>query len=147
MKKAKIITIILAAVAGTAIAFAAVNNGIGMKQEAWAFDSRSFDTKLTGSTGSGDALVELTPKIDSNKLVVKFNINTHSVRLSRFDLTNITTLEYEGKIRKPIKASRIGGHHSSGTIVFDTGEDISSFTIRIKGIPSVNERIYEWNAG
>lgn len=143
MKKAIIIIIILAAVAGTAIAL----NGIGMKQEAWAFDSHSFGTKLTGSTGSGDALVALTPKIDSNRLVVKFHINTHSVRLSQFDLKNITTLEYKSKIRKPIKASRIGGHHSSGTIVFDAEEEISSFTIRIKGIPSVNERIYEWNAG
>lgn len=70
-----------------------------------------------------------------------------SVRLSQFDLKDITTLEYEGKIRKPIKSGRIGGHHSSGAIVFDAEEDISSFTIRIKGIPRVNERIYEWNAG
>lgn len=146
MRKAKIITIMLAAVAGAAIAFIS-NNGIELKQEAWAFDQPSFETKLTGSTGSGDALIELTPKIDSNKLVVKFNINTHSVRLSRFDLEDITTLEYDNKIVKPKSASRIGGHHSSGTIVFEARADLNSFIIRIKGIPGVNERIYTWNAG
>jgi len=147
LKKAKIITILLAAFAMTAIAFTAANNGIITKQAAWALDSHSFDTKLTGSTGPGDALVELTPKIDNYRLVVKFSINTHSVRLNQFELKDITTLEYENKVLKPIKASSIGGHHSSGTIVFDTGKDISSFTIRIKGIPVVNERIYQWNEG
>ncbi len=143
MRKVKIITIILAAVAGTAIAFIS-NNGIELKHEAWAFDQTSFETKLTGSTGSGDALIKLTPRLDRNKLVVKFNINTHSVRLSGFDLEDITTLEYDNKIVKPTSASRIGGHHSSGTIVFEAKADLNSFIIRIKGIPRIEERFYKW---
>ncbi len=105
----------------------------------------SFYTKTTGSLGSGDALIELTPSVvDKNRLVVKFRLNTHSVRLSQYDLTQITTLEYEGKEIKPVKASRLGGHHSSGTIIFNPGENISSFTIRIKGIPRIEERFYKW---
>ncbi len=107
-----------------------------------------FETKTTGSTGAGDALVELAPQAsDKNTLVVKFRINTHSVDLSGFDLTQITTLEYEDKVVVPAKASRIGGHHSSGTIVFDNREAVSSFKIRIKGIPRINERVYEWDVG
>lgn len=146
MKKFKIVTVILAAVAGIAIAITVTQNGIGFKEEALASDTSSFEAKVTGSTEPGDALVELTPENEGNRLVVKFSINTHSVRLSSFDLKDITTLEYEGKTMKPVTASRIGGHHSSGTIVFDTGKDISSFTIRIKGIPNVDERVYQWNA-
>lgn len=147
MKKLKVITVMLAAVAGTAIALAITNNGTGLKGEAMASGVPSFGTQVTGSMASGDAVVELTPEFDSNRLVVKFSVNTHSVSLGSFNLKDITILEYEGKTIKPLKASRIGGHHSSGTIVFDTGKDIRSFTIRIKGIPDVNERIYEWNKG
>jgi DNA polymerase III epsilon subunit-like protein len=109
----------------------------------------SFDTKTTGSMESGDALVELTPVIvNGRRIEVKFKINTHSVKLSQFDLEQITTLKYSGKVLKPVKASSIGGHHSTGTIVFDTEkENISNFTIRIKGIPSVEDRVYEWKVG
>lgn len=106
----------------------------------------TFGPKSTGSLGPGDALVELTPvSVDRGKVVLKFTINTHSVRLSGYDLRQITTLEYKGKELKPVKASRIGGHHSSGTIEFQTGEEIGTFTIKIKGIPRVEERVFEWN--
>jgi hypothetical protein len=91
-------------------------------------------------------VVELTPAtVDKERLILKFNINTHSVGLSGYDLKQITTLEYKGKELKPVKASRVGGHHSSGTIEFETGEEIGSFIIRIKGIPRVEERVFEWN--
>ena len=78
---------------------------------------------------------------------MKFNINSHSVSLNKFDLMEITTLEYDNKILHPVKASKIGGHHSSGTIAFDVEEYIGRFTIRIKGIPKVEDRLYEWNKG
>lgn len=106
----------------------------------------SFDTITTGSTGSGDALIELTPAvIEKDRLVVEFRINTHSVKLSQYDLREITTLEYDGKVLRPVKAGRIGGHHSSGSIVFDTDGTLNSFTIRIKGIPRNGDRVYVWN--
>jgi hypothetical protein len=150
----KIVTFVMALFFGVALVFAIskiVGDGLDVTVQASASEyqkptrTQSLESKATGSMGSGDALVELTPVIDKNKLVVKFSINTHSVRLSGYDLTKITTLEYEGKIVKPLKASRIGGHHSSGKIVFDIGEDVRSFKIRIDGIPNVQERIYEWD--
>jgi hypothetical protein len=128
------------------------DNSVDLASEALATENTvqtrtlSFEAKTTGSLGSGDAVVELTPAtVDKERLILKFNINTHSVGLSGYDLKQITTLEYKGKELKPVKASRVGGHHSSGTIEFETGEEIGSFIIRIKGIPRVEERVFEWN--
>ncbi len=138
----------LSVLIGMAITFAAAVNvisGAGVTAEAMA-EKRSFSTQSTGSMSSGDTMIELTPHIaDKNRLVVKFRVNTHAVRLSRYDLKDITTLEYEGKVLKPVKTSSIGGHHSSGKFIFIIGEQIESFTIRIKGIPKVQERVYVWN--
>lgn len=157
MKLEKIFTAFLAFFIGLAMVYLFLKDtdkGTGIATEVLAnenqkqADTRYFDIKTTGSMGPGDALIELTPAVlDKKRLVVKFRINTHSVSLGSFDLTQLATLEYGGKELKPIKASRIGGHHSSGTIVFGTEGDIGSFTIRIKGIPKIEERIYEWGMG
>ncbi len=108
--------------------------------------TRVFDPKITGSTDSGDAMIELIPQVtDNNKLVVNFSVETHSVNLDLFNLKDITTLEYGGKVLKPVSAGRLGGHHSS-EIIFDVGEDIRNFKIRIKGVPEVQDRVYVWSA-
>jgi hypothetical protein len=105
----------------------------------------SFESFSSGSTGAGDVSVELTPEeIERGKLKVDIAVNTHSVDLSQFDLKEITTLEYNGKLIKPETAPSLKGHHSFGTLVFGVGEKISSFTIKIRGIPKVEERIFEW---
>jgi hypothetical protein len=110
--------------------------------------SLSFIAKSTGSLESGDTVIELKPEVISDgKLELKFSINTHSVNLGKIDLNELTTLEYNNKTLHPVKASRIGSHHSSGTIIFDTDEDIESFTVKINGIPNIKERIYKWNVG
>ena len=130
------------------------DEGIGLSSEVQAKEmtqlvpTQNFDTKSTGGMGSGDAVVELTPQIkDGTKLLVHFSANTHSVRLGNFDLTKITTLEFDGKILRPVKAGRLGGHHSSSVIVFDIGKEIKSFKIKLHGIPNIQERVYEWNEG
>lgn len=105
----------------------------------------SFKTISSGSTDSGDVSIELTPQnIENRKLNVEIAANTHSVDLSQFDLKKITTLEHNGKIIKPISAPVLNGHHSSGMVVFDVEEEINSFTIKIKGIPKIEERIFKW---
>lgn len=110
--------------------------------------TRSFEPKATGSMGSGDAVVELTPRLTGNNwLEVSFSINTHSVSLSNIDFMEIATLEHGGRVLRPVKAGRVGGHHSSGKIVFNIGEKISNFRVIIKGIPNIQERVYEWNDG
>src|SRR3989339_376507 len=56
----------------------------------------AFKTVSTGSTDSGDVLVDLTPKgMENGKFTTDISMNTHSVDLSQFDLMEITALEYE----------------------------------------------------
>ncbi len=118
------------------------------KTENTSMNNPGFKLFRSGSMGSGDVLIELTPKeVKDGKLVIKFAINTHSVNLSRFNLKEIATLKYEEKTLKPITADRLSGHHSSGVFVFDVGKKINSFRIKIKGIPKNIERVFTWNSG
>jgi len=105
----------------------------------------AFKTISTGSTDNGDVLLDLTPRdMENGKFAVDISLNTHSVDLSQFDLMQITTLEYNGKTIKPLSAPELSGHHSSGTLSFDTDTEIKNFRIIIKGIPAVEERVFEW---
>ena len=161
MKAGKIILFLLAAGAGVAIVFAvakiiggdssvtyrALSNETGTVQEK-NYDFPIFEAKTTGSMSSGDAVLELAPvMVSKNSLIVKFSFNTHSVSMNSMDLKEMTTLQYNGKVLRPVKASNVGGHHATGSIVFDMGEDVGSFIIKIKGIPNIEERIYEWKPG
>lgn len=102
-------------------------------------------TISSGSTGPGEVSIDLTPvSVNNSHLEVKLAANTHSVDLSQFDLKEITTLKYGGESLKPTSAPALSGHHSGGTLVFDIKGDLSDFTIKIKGIPKVEERTFEW---
>lgn len=103
-----------------------------------------FKSITTGNTDTGSVEIQLTPLgVKDGKFQVSIDVNTHSVDLSPFDLKEITVLEYEGNSVKPVSGPSLSGHHSSGIIEFDAGS-ISKFTIKIKGIPSVEERVFEW---
>ncbi len=109
-------------------------------------DVKSFGTIATGSTETGDVLIELTPYSAKNgKLEVDISANTHSVDLSQFDLKEATTLEMNGKRLKPISATTLAGHHSSGRLVFDLGKRINSYAIIIEGVPMEQNRRFVWN--
>ena len=100
----------------------------------------------TGDTDSGNVLIELTPRKPANgKLLVDFAANTHSVALGQYDLRKIATLEYNGKTAYPVSAPVLSGHHVSGTLEFNAEGKMASFTIRIKGIPKVEERVFAWD--
>ena len=108
---------------------------------------QELETKSTGSTGMGDVLVELTPHgVTDGKLEIDIAVNTHSVTLSDFDLKEITTLEFGGKVIKPTEAPNLAGHHSSGTLVFDVEGNIDAYTITIVGIPKVEQRTFTWGS-
>ncbi len=158
MKLEKIMAMFMAAFIVLAMAYLFLRdtgNNAGVTLEASAEKNldqaaeQTFGPKTTGSMGSGDAVIELTPgPVYNNLLAVNFSINSHSVSLNRFDLKEITVLEHEEHVFKPVEASRIGGHHSSGVIVFDVGDKIGNkdgFRIRLRGIPNVQERVYEWS--
>lgn len=102
-------------------------------------------TKTTGSTSQGDVQIDLTPiGIVNGKFAVSIAVNTHSVTLSDYDLAKITTLAYNGRKYAPISSPAMEGHHNNGNLVFDLNQAPSNFKIVIVGIPSVQERVFEW---
>ena len=104
-----------------------------------------FKNINTGTTDEGEVSIALKPnKVNEGKLVVSISANTHSVDLTPFDLKELTTLEFDDKKIKPLSAPKLSGHHASGELVFEVGKEITAFTIKIKGIPKVEERVFEW---
>jgi len=104
-----------------------------------------FRTISTGTTGEGDVQIELTPRsVQNGQLRVAIAANTHSVELAQYDLAAVVTLESDGKSFSPATAPTFSGHHNAGDLVFDVGKGVSAFTIRIRGIPQVGERVYSW---
>ncbi len=136
---------IILLVALVAVAGCARNVDVEPDKPAENTGVKAFGIVYSGSVDEGDALIELTPVgTVGGKLRVDIGVNTHSVNLEQFDLTNITTLEYNGKILRPESAPALAGHHVSGTLVFGVGEPVSSFRITMRGIPNVEERVFEW---
>lgn len=105
-------------------------------------DSTSgFETK----TSESGVTINLMPKgFNNGKLYVDISVNTHTVNLDDYDLKSLTVLEFEGKSIKPISAPKLSGHHTSGTLIFDTGKELKAFKIKIKGFPDIEERVFEW---
>ncbi|MBI5389643.1 hypothetical protein HZB01_04675 [Candidatus Woesearchaeota archaeon] len=99
----------------------------------------------TGNTDDGNVQIDLTPlRFNNGRFEVEIAANTHSVDLAPFDLSKITTLEYNGKTIKPVSSSPLSGHHTTGTLLFETDGEISNFVITITGIPQEETRTYIW---
>lgn len=102
-------------------------------------------TITTGNTETGNVQIDLTPAgIINGKLTINVAANTHSVSLDEYDLAEITTLIYNGKSYKPVSAVELSSHHGNGDIIFDINEIPRSFKVIIRGIPSIEERVFEW---
>ncbi len=114
-------------------------------KEVSSSNTPSFKSIDSGSTNNGEVSVELTPiGMKDEKLAVKISVNTHSVDLSQFDLKQLTTLRYNEKTAKPVSAPILSGHHSDGLLAFEVDEWVTEFTIKIKDIPKIEERIFTW---
>jgi hypothetical protein len=110
-----------------------------------AVDVRDLPKIAVGSMGPGDAVIELKPdKYKDGKLVVKYFANTHSVSLGNYNLKESTSMKVGEEAFKPAKADDLYGHHPKGKITFLLDDLPDSFTIVIRGIPAVDERVYEW---
>ena len=110
-----------------------------------AVPASQYSAVETGSTEQGDVSVILTPiDVSDTQAVFDVAINTHSVDLSVFDLKEMASLEYNGNVAKPSDTPQLSGHHNSGRIVFQTTSRPKEFTVKIIGIPNVQERIFSW---
>jgi len=145
-EKFMIYALLFLVIFGFILTFIGVPTNVAAKLKNLPDKSNSgFESIDSGSTGPGDVSIELTPQnIENNQLNVNIAVNTHSVDLSQFDLKQITTLEYNGKTISPISAPTLGGHHSNGELIFEVDEEIDNFIVKIKGIPKVQERVFEW---
>jgi hypothetical protein len=120
------------------------SEGVQSGQSSWK-NTGAMPMISSGGLGSGDATIELKPsKYKDGRLEVKFYANTHSVSLGNYDLMKSTMLEYNGRTYKPVKSDRLRGHHANGKMIFEVDEKPDSFKIVIKGVPSVEERVFEW---
>ncbi len=107
--------------------------------------SSEYQSITTGTTDPGSVSIELTPLgMKDGKFEVQIAANTHSVDLSQFDLKKITTFTYGAKTISPSDAPTLSGHHANGIIVFDLIEKPKTFTMNIKRIPAVEDRVFQW---
>ena len=104
-------------------------------------ESASSETR----TSQGEVTIDLTPvKFENGKMFFQIEFDTHTIDLSKYKLVELTLLQHDGKEARPVSAPELSGHHNSGMLVFDTGQELKNFKIIITGIPDVNERILEW---
>ncbi|MBI4441192.1 hypothetical protein HY639_03420 [Candidatus Woesearchaeota archaeon] len=103
-----------------------------------------FASKSTGSTDNGDVLVELQPMgVENGQFTISIRVNTHSVDLSSIDLMQQVAFESNGQSVKPTSGLQLSGHHASGKLSFPVAVP-AQFTVRIRGIPLQQERVYMW---
>lgn len=119
---------------------------VGMDTNRGFMEISSMPAITTGGLGSGDMTMEITPiRYSNGRLEVKFSSSTHSVSLDKYDLMELSTLEVDGKVYRPVKTDRMSGHHASGRMIFEVPEKPDGFRIVIRDIPRVNERLFDWN--
>ncbi len=108
-------------------------------------DIGSLPRISTGDMDSGNATIEMKPhRFADGRLELEYYANTHTVSLGKYDLMELTTLEVDGNIYRPLSIARMRGHHAGGKIVFELPEMPRQFRVIIRGVPTVEERIYEW---
>jgi hypothetical protein len=96
-------------------------------------------------TSPGEVTIDLIPERYENKvLYVTGYFNTHTVDLARLNLRDTVRLKTSNNEIMPLQVPRLNGHHSSGTFVFNIEEMPDSFSILIKGVPDIEERIMTW---
>lgn len=97
-------------------------------------------------TQGEEVVVDLTPeKFKKGKLSIKIMISTHSVDdLQKYNLKEITALEFGDQKLKPISVPRLGGHHNQGRLVFELAELPEQFSIKISGLNLPEDSTFDW---
>ncbi len=104
----------------------------------------SLQTIITGTTEEGDVAIGITPKIINRKVILFTEINTHSIDLGQFDLSQRVVLQLNGKSIKPSSTFTPQRHHASGEVKFNVEDYPEEFTVIITGIPKLEQRTYQW---
>lgn len=116
-----------------------------LNMNGWHNGTAEIETITTGSADDGVEIAIKPMGFSDGKMSFSVTANTHSIDLSGYDMHEATDLEYEEKTIKPVSFPRFTGHHSSGTVAFETKEDLKDFKIIISSIPNIDNRVFEWN--
>ncbi len=97
-------------------------------------------------SSQGEVSVDLTPaKYEQGQFYFDVSINTHTVNdLNKYDLKEITILEYLGKDYHPISALKLNGHHNNGELVFSMDKEPENFVIKITNLHDLSVREFSW---
>jgi hypothetical protein len=99
----------------------------------------------TGTMTDGGVKMELEPASFENGIFrVKFYANTHKVNLGQYNMMELMHLEYADVGYRPVSMNRMRGHHAGGEIEFRVPEVPDLFRIVVRGLPDLEERIFEW---
>ena len=144
LDKKLLITLSLVALIAAAFILATTQLSPSTPNQQPTTTASSWEAQTTGTTNSGDAEIQLTPRYENNQLVVRYRADTHTLALEEYDLKELTTLYMEGNQLRPQQATPMGGHHPSGEITFNTDEP-KSFSITIQEIGLEDMREYAWS--
>ena len=131
MKKANLITIVLVFIFLSAFLFYILN----------------YNSKITYGTKTSQSAVtiDITPlEFKNGKFYVDIKLNTHTVDLDNYDFHKAVILNYNNLIFNPEESLKLSGHHFSGTFIFNVNEKPKFFTIKVLGIPDIEERLFTW---
>jgi hypothetical protein len=116
-----------------------------MKSTTGTYTFNSMHRASTGTMADGGVKMEMEPySFEAGTLRVKFYANTHSVNLGDYEMMGRTHLEYGDMEYIPVSIDRMRGHHAGGEIEFNLPEAPDHFRIVVRGLPDLEERIFEW---
>ncbi len=105
----------------------------------------SMHRSSTGNMNDGGVKMGMEPySFEDGTFRVKFFANTHTINLGTYDMMERTHLEYGDREYIPVSVDRMRGHHAGGEIVFNLPEAPDHFRIIVRGLPNVQERIFDW---
>jgi hypothetical protein len=95
----------------------------------------------TGDMKNGGVRIEIEPvAYRDGVLECRFYANTHVGNLGGHDLKMQARLYVEDAVYERVSVDKMRGHHASGVISFRVPIPPAKFSIKITGIPNVNEK-------
>ena len=120
--------------------------------EQMRLEAEGEENSLTKTQSEGAVAVKATllqEKSNKNKLVFEIVMNTHSVDLLQYDISNISEVSFgtEPATRNfKWDASSSDSHHMMGYLIWngDVKDGYENISLNIKGIDQIPSRVFNW---
>ncbi|MEH6905166.1 hypothetical protein [Neobacillus drentensis] len=115
-------------------------------------EAEGVENSLTRTQSEGAVVVKATllpEKSTKNKLVFEIVMNTHSVNLLKYDISNITDVSFgTERATQNFKwdATSKDSHHIMGYLMWNghVKEGYENISLNIKGIDQIPSRVFSW---